>query len=124
MLALVLVMLLCVAAGAGVVVYVMVEARREGRGEFWTPEGEELIAGARRTTEKVKARGEQLGRTAAERTKDLAARRPERGEQTTVSDQPGPHETSADNSVDANANADVTADGDVSADGDRYRAAS
>lgn len=80
MLALVLVMLLCVAAGAGVVVFVMVEARREGRGEFWTPEGEELIAGARRTTDRVRARGGQLGRTAAERTKDLAARLPERGQ--------------------------------------------
>lgn len=91
MLALVLVMLLCVAAGAGVVVYVMAEARREGRGEFWTPEGEELIAGARRTTEKVKARGEQLGRTAAERTRDLKARLPERGQagEASVEDGPG-----------------------------------
>lgn len=85
MLALVIVMLLCVAAGAGVVVYVMAEARREGRGDFWTPEGEELIAGARRTTEKVRARGGQLGRTAAERTRDLASRLPERAGQ-----QPGP----------------------------------
>ena len=49
MLALVLSMLFCVAIGSGVVGYVMLEARREGRGEFWTPEGEELIAGARRT---------------------------------------------------------------------------
>lgn len=81
MFALVLAMLFCVAIGAGVVGYVMLEARREGRGEFWTPEGEELIAGARRTTTKVKAKGEELGRTAAERTKGLAARRPEREEQ-------------------------------------------
>ncbi len=78
MLALVLVMLLCVALGAGVVGYVMVEARREGRGEFWTPEGEELIAGARRTTAKVRARGERIGRSAGGVTKDLAARLPER----------------------------------------------
>lgn len=75
MFALVLAMLFCVAIGAGVVGYVMLEARREGRGEFWTPEGEELIAGARRTTGKVVARGEELGRTAAERTKNLAPRR-------------------------------------------------
>lgn len=52
-------MLLCVALGAGVVGYVMIEARREGRGDFWTPEGEELIAGVRRTGEKVRSRGEQ-----------------------------------------------------------------
>jgi hypothetical protein len=79
MLALVLAMLFCFVIGAGVVGYVLVEARREGRGEFWTPEGEELIAGARRTGEKVRTRGEQLGRTAADRTKELAARLPERG---------------------------------------------
>ncbi len=79
MLALVLAMLFCVAIGVGIVGYVLVEARREGRGEFWTAEGEELIAGARRTTEKVRSRGEQIGRTAVERTRDLAARLPERG---------------------------------------------
>lgn len=79
MLALVLAMLFCFVIGAGVVGYVLVEARREGRGEFWTPEGEELIAGARRTGEKVRTRGEQLGRTAADRTKELAARLAERG---------------------------------------------
>lgn len=79
MLALVLAMLFCVAIGVGIVGYVLVEARREGRGEFWTAEGEELIAGARRTTEKVRTRGERLGRTAAERTRDLAAKLPERG---------------------------------------------
>ncbi|MDO5740340.1 MAG: hypothetical protein Q4P07_09345 [Ornithinimicrobium sp.] len=78
MFALVLAMLFCVAIGAGVVGYVMLEARREGRGDFWTAEGEELIAGARRTTEKVVARSEELGRTAAGRTKGLAARLPER----------------------------------------------
>ena len=56
------------------------EARREGRGEFWTAEGEELIAGARRTTGKVVAGGEKIGRTAAERTKNLTPRRPAREE--------------------------------------------
>jgi hypothetical protein len=74
MLALVLAMLFCVAIGAGVVGYVMLEARREGRGEFWTAEGEELIAGARRTGEKVRSRGERIGRTAAERTRTAAER--------------------------------------------------
>ncbi len=78
MLALILAMIFCVAIGAGVVGYVMLEARREGRGEFWTAEGEELIAGARRTGEKVRTRGELLGRTAAERTRDLAPRAPVR----------------------------------------------
>lgn len=77
MLALVLAMLLCVALGAGVVGYVMIEARREGRGEFWTPEGEELIAGARRTGKMVRHRGEEIGRSAAERTKALRARQAE-----------------------------------------------
>lgn len=71
-------MLFCVAIGAGVVGYVMLEARREGRGEFWTAEGEELIAGARRTTEKVRARGGELVGTAAERTKELAGQVTER----------------------------------------------
>ncbi|ANS80654.1 hypothetical protein SGUI_3258 [Serinicoccus hydrothermalis] len=75
MLALVLAMLLCVALGAGVVGYVMIEARREGRGEFWTPEGEELIAGARRRGEQVRSRGEQLGRSAAQRTQAMRDRR-------------------------------------------------
>lgn len=79
MLALVLAMLFCVTVGAGVVGYVMLEARREGRGEFWTAEGEELIAGARRTGEKVRNRGEQLRRSTAARTRDLAARLPEVG---------------------------------------------
>ncbi|AXH94866.1 hypothetical protein [Ornithinimicrobium avium] len=79
MLALFLAILFCVAVGLGIVGYVLLEARREGRGEFWTAEGEELIAGARRTTDKVRHRGERLGRSAAERTRDLAARLPERG---------------------------------------------
>lgn len=79
MLALVFAILFCVAVGLGIVGYVLLEARREGRGEFWTAEGEELIAGARRTTEKVRTRGGQLGRTAAGRTRDLAARLPELG---------------------------------------------
>ncbi|GAA4874468.1 hypothetical protein [Serinicoccus chungangensis] len=75
MLALVLAMLLCVALGAGVVGYVMIGARREGRGQFWTPEGEELIAGARRRGEQVRSRGEQLGRSAAERTQSIRQQR-------------------------------------------------
>ena len=79
MLALVLAILFCVAVGLGIVGYVLLEARREGRGGFWTAAGEELIAGARRTTEKVRHRGEQLGRTAAERTRDLAAKLPDLG---------------------------------------------
>jgi hypothetical protein len=69
MLALVLAMLFCVVIGAGVVGYVMLEARREGRGGFWTAEGEEMIAGARRTTEKVRVRGGEIVGSAAERTK-------------------------------------------------------
>ncbi len=81
-------MLLCVALGVGVVGYVMIEARREGRGEFWTPEGEELIAGARRRSEQVRSRGEQLGRSAAQRTQALRERRPER----TRDDAPRPAE--------------------------------
>lgn len=90
MLALVLVMLLCVAAGAGVVVYVMIEARQEGRGEFWTAEGEELIAGARRTSEKVRERSTTLSRTAVERTQQLRERLPERraGAHTRAADEP------------------------------------
>lgn len=91
MLALILAILFCVAVGLGIVGYVLLEARREGRGEFWTAEGEELIAGARRTTEKVRHRGEQFGRTAAERTRDLAAKLPERG-----GDRRGPDEQVSD----------------------------
>ncbi|WP_122261494.1 hypothetical protein [Ornithinimicrobium cerasi] len=74
MLALLLSMIFCVVIGAGVVGYVMLEARREGRGAFWTAEGEELIAGARRTTEKVRARSGDLVGSAAERTRSLASR--------------------------------------------------
>lgn len=74
MFALVLAMLFCVLIGAGVVGYVMLEARREGRGEFWTAEGEELIAEARRTTEKVRVRSGEIVGTAAERTKEMASR--------------------------------------------------
>jgi hypothetical protein len=75
MFALILALLLCSAAGVGVVVFAMVEARREGRGGFWTPEGEELIAGARRTGQRVRHRGEELGRGAAVRTQALRERR-------------------------------------------------
>jgi hypothetical protein len=82
MLALVIAMVICVALGAGVVVFVMIEARREGRGGFWTAEGEELIAGVRRTGErvggKVKAQGSRLGSSAVERSQTLRERLPER----------------------------------------------
>ncbi|WP_289018492.1 hypothetical protein [uncultured Ornithinimicrobium sp.] len=78
MFALVLAMLMCVALGAGVVGYVMLEARREGRGEFWTPEGEELLAGARRTGQKVVTRSEQLAGSASQRTQALRSRVGER----------------------------------------------
>ena len=74
MFALVLAMLMCVALGAGVVGYVMLEARREGRGEFWSPEGEELLAGARRTGQKVVTRSEQLAGSASQRTRALRSR--------------------------------------------------
>lgn len=74
MFALVLAMLTCVALGAGVVGYVMLEARREGRGEFWTPEGEELLAGARRTGQKVVTRGERMAGSASQRTQALRSR--------------------------------------------------
>lgn len=67
MLALIIAMIICVSLGAGVVGFVMIEARREGRGGFWTAEGEDLIAGVRRTGERVRQRSSQLGSTAAER---------------------------------------------------------
>lgn len=61
MIALVLAMLVCVALGGLVVGYVAVEARRDGR-EVLTPEGEELLAGARRRQEALRERGEQVAR--------------------------------------------------------------
>lgn len=64
MTAVVIAMLLCVAAGLVVVGYVAVEARRDGR-EIWTPEGEEMIAQARRQGEQLVERGERLGRRTA-----------------------------------------------------------
>ena len=79
MLALIIAMIICVALGAGVVGFVMIEARREGRGQFWTAEGEELIAGVRRTSEKVgekvKDRSSQLGSAAAGRTQAMRGKR-------------------------------------------------
>lgn len=78
MLSLVIAMIVCVALGAGVVIFVMLEARREGRGEFWTAEGEEIVAGVRRTSAKVRERGTQLGSSAVERTQALRDRLPER----------------------------------------------
>ncbi|MFK5634759.1 MULTISPECIES: hypothetical protein [unclassified Ornithinimicrobium] len=119
MLALVLALLFCFVVGAGVVGYVVVEARREGRGDFWTPEGEELIAGARRTGEKVRTRGGQLGRTAAGRTKDLASRLPERG--AGAESRPGPAEADVD--VEADDAREVDPAGTGGREGD-FRAAS
>jgi|GEM_PF-5424571 len=128
MLALVLAMLLCVALGAGVVGYVMIEARREGRGGFWTPEGEELIAGARRTGEKVRHRGEEIGRSAAQRTKALRPRQAEASAAPTtgrpgVSEVPVAHhrdEVSVDPSARQDADEDLA---DLRTD-EGYRAAS
>lgn len=84
MLALVLAMLFCVVIGAGVVGYVMLEARREGRGGFWTVEGEEMIAGARRTTEKVRVRGGEIVGSAAERTRRVVSERTSEGAEGTT----------------------------------------
>lgn len=61
MIAIVLAMLLCVAAGGLVVGFVAVEARRDGR-ELLTPEGEELLASARRRQEALKGHGEKVAR--------------------------------------------------------------
>jgi len=61
MIALVLAMLVCVVLGGLVVAFVAVEARRDGR-EVLTPEGEELLASARRGQEALLERGEQVAR--------------------------------------------------------------
>ncbi|WP_154402268.1 hypothetical protein [Ornithinimicrobium cavernae] len=61
MIALVLAMLVCVALGGLVVGFVAVEARRDGR-DVLTPEGEELLAGARRRQEALRDRGEKAAR--------------------------------------------------------------
>lgn len=55
----VLVMLLCVTAAGVVLGYVALDARRESR-EFWTPEGERLIAGVRRRGGRLRDRGDDL----------------------------------------------------------------
>ncbi|MGB7424439.1 MAG: hypothetical protein WA903_06015 [Ornithinimicrobium sp.] len=59
MVVLVLGMLVCVATGGVVLGYVAREARRDSR-EFWTPEGEQLIADARRRGDDLLHRGDQL----------------------------------------------------------------
>ncbi len=59
MVALVFGMLACVATGGVVLGYVAREARRDSR-EFWTPEGERLIADARRRGDDLWHRGDQL----------------------------------------------------------------
>ena len=64
MIAIVLAMLVCVALGGLVVGYVAVEARRDGR-ELFTPEGEEMLASARRRQQELKGRGERLARKTA-----------------------------------------------------------
>ena len=61
MIALVLAMLVCVALGGLVVGFVAVEARRDGR-ELLTPQGEEILAGARRRQQELVDRGEQVAR--------------------------------------------------------------
>lgn len=86
MLALVVAMLFCVLIGAGVAGFVLLEARREGRGAFWTAEGEELIAGARRTTDKARARGGDLVGTAVRRARTRAGRPAGRPEDAAVQD--------------------------------------
>jgi len=59
MVVLVLGMLTCVATGGVVLGYVAREARREER-EFWTPEGERLIADARRRGDELRQRSDEL----------------------------------------------------------------
>ncbi len=71
MFALVLGMLLCVAVSSAVIAYAAREAQRESR-NFWTPEGERLIAGVRRRGSELKAQGEgmrQHARRATVRTR-------------------------------------------------------
>src|SRR5690606_1211488 len=105
----VLAMLFCVAISAGEVGYVMLEARREGRREFWTAEGEELIAGAQRNAEKTRRRGGQPRRSAPGRTRAPAARIPDghaRRHHTNPTPEPGP----------------VGGDDDPGRTGDDYRA--
>ncbi|MGC1208736.1 MAG: hypothetical protein WA880_12345 [Ornithinimicrobium sp.] len=52
-------MLVCVTTGGVVLGYVAREARRDSR-EFWTPEGEQFIADARRRGDDLLHRGDQL----------------------------------------------------------------
>lgn len=59
MLALVVGMLFCVAISAAVIGYVAREAQRDSR-DFWTPEGERMIADVRRRSTDLRARGEGL----------------------------------------------------------------
>lgn len=59
MIVLVFGMLVCVAAGGFVLAYVAREARRDSR-DFWTPEGERLIADARRRSDVMRQRSGDL----------------------------------------------------------------
>ncbi|WP_114906163.1 hypothetical protein [Ornithinimicrobium murale] len=61
MIALVLAMIVCVALGGLVVGFVAVEARRDGR-QVLTPEGEEILADARRRQDALLHRGEKAAR--------------------------------------------------------------
>lgn len=72
MVALVIGMVVCVAAGGFVLGYVARDARRESRA-FWTPEGERLIADARRRGDQMWQRSGDLRQrvtTASARPKD------------------------------------------------------
>ncbi len=59
MIVLVFGMFTCVAVGGVVLAYVARDARRDSR-DFWTPEGERLIADARRRGDQLVQRGEVL----------------------------------------------------------------
>lgn len=67
MIALVVGMLFCVGVGGLVLAYVARDARRDSR-EFWTPEGERLIADVRRRSEDLKDRREGLRQRALSHT--------------------------------------------------------
>ncbi|UJH70803.1 hypothetical protein [Ornithinimicrobium sp. INDO-MA30-4] len=66
--------LLVLIISAVVMGYVAVEARKEER-QFWTPEGERLIAEARRRGEGMRDRGDAF----AQRTKQQVGRASQRG---------------------------------------------
>lgn len=59
MIVMIVAMLLCVAAGAVVVGYVAVEARRDGR-QVLTPQGEQILRHVRRQGDELRDKGEHL----------------------------------------------------------------